>query len=162
MDRSTLLVYATAATIVGVTLVSGPAVGLVDLTSPRFDTSGLGQGTVTVDRVEPPDRIVLGGSFQSESYRLQVPDTSVTLSDIEGKPILTYWVEIDALGYNRVSTYFLDESNEGARTLSVDSATLGGDDVTEDRYNATLSLVVRANGNETTVYRSTVPVEVTS
>jgi len=162
MERSTALVYATVAVIVGVTVVSGPSVGLVDLTTPRADTTGLGQGNATIDRVEAPDRVRLDRGFQSESYRLEVPDARVHVAAVSGRPILNYRIEIDGMGYSRTSTFFLDGDDTGWKTLSFEGATLGTDEVTRDSYNGTLSVVVRASDTETVVYRASVPVEVVS
>lgn len=160
MDRSTALVYATVALIVGVSVVSGPAVGLIDLTPPRADTAGLGQGNATVDRVEAPDRISIERGFQSESYRLEVPDARVNLAAVTGRPILNYRIEIEALGYTRTSSHFLDSGRTGWTTLTLADATLSESAVSGTRHEGTLSIIVQSDGNGTTVYERSVVVEV--
>ena len=162
MDRSTLFVSVTVALIVTVTVVSGPAVGLVDLTSSRSDTAGLGQGNATVDAVEAPETIRIERGFQSESYRLEVPDTRVNLSAVTGRPILNYRVEIRSFGYTRTSSHFLDDESIGRFSLTLEDATLSQSAVSGTRHNGTLSVVVQSNGSARTVYERSVAVEVTS
>jgi len=162
MDRSTLFVYATVTVIVGVSVVSGPSVGLVDLTSPRADTAGLGQGNATIDGVDAPERVRIDRGFQSESYRLEVPDARVHLAAVTGRPILNYRLEIDALGYTRTSSHFLDSDSVGWTTLTLADATLSASAVADKRYEGRLSIVVQSNGTASTVYSRSVAVEVTS
>jgi len=160
MDRSTLFVYATVTLIVVVSVVSGPAMGLVDLTSPRSDTAGLGQGNATVDEVDAPDRVRIDRGFQSESYRLEVPDARVHLAAVTGRPILNYRIEIPALGYTRTSSHFLDSDSDGWTTLTLADATLSESAVSGTRHEGQLSIVVQSNGTGSTVYNRSVVVEV--
>jgi len=161
MNRPRAFVYGAVALIVGVSVVSGPTVGLVDLTTPRYDTTGLGQGNISVDRVDAPERVELAQGYQSESYRLEVPDARIRVAAISGRPIVAYELAIPALGYDRGTAHFLGD-DDGWVTLSLSGDTLARDRVMQSTYNGTLSVVTRASGTETVVYRERVPVEVTS
>lgn len=161
MERARGAVYATVAVIVGLTLVSGPAVGLVDLTSPRYDTGGLGQGNATVAEVDAPERAQLDRGYQSDSYYLKAPDARLRFSSIAGKPTVSYSLEIQDLSYTRSTTTFLQPDDEGWVQLSMEQATFEGDRITGQEYRGNLSIVLRANGNETVIHRAEIPVEVT-
>jgi len=160
MDRGRVLVYATAAVIVGVTVLSGPAIGLVDLTTPRYDMSGLGEGNATVDEVELPSSVAIDRGYQSQSYYLTVPDARIHLAAIDGKPTVAYGIDIPALGYSRSTTHFLSDGDTGWASLSLREDTLADDAVDADGYDGTLSLVLRDSGGKTLVANRTVPVEV--
>jgi len=161
MNRSRVFVYGAVALVVGVTVLSGPAIGLVDLTSPRFDTAGLGQGSATVDRVDAPDSATIDRGFQSKSYRLEVPEARARVTGVEGKPVLVYRIHVPGLGFTRASNYFLDGDSEGWTTLSLDGSPIEPEAVSTDRYTATLSVVLRTTDGESVVYNESIPVEVT-
>jgi hypothetical protein len=150
MDRSGALVYATVGVILAVTLLSGPAIGLVDLTTPRYDMTGLGEGSITVDRVDAPSAVLLERGYQSQSYYLTVPDARVNVTAISGRPTVAYGIDIDALGYSRSTTHFLSPDDTGWVSLSVREDTLPDANVDASSYDGRLTLVARA-GNETTV-----------
>lgn len=153
--------YATVAVILGVTVLSGPAIGIVDLTTPRYDMSGVGEGNATVDVVEAPSTVALERGYQSESYYLTVPDARVRFAALAGKPIVAYGIEIPALGYSRSTTHFLTDRGPGWVSLSLREDTLSNGTVTADSYEGRLSIVVRDSDGKTVVYDEPVRVEVT-
>jgi hypothetical protein len=161
MDRGRAAVYAAAGIILGVTLLSGPAIGLVDLTTPRYDMSGLGEGSAAVDEVELPSSVALDRGYQSQSYYLTVPDARVRFAAVEGKPTVAYGVDIPALGYSRSTTHFLRDGTDGWTSLSLRQDTLADGRVDAERYDGRLSLVLRDSDGRTVVANRTVPVEVT-
>lgn len=162
MNRSRVLVYGAVAVIVGVALVSGPAVGLADLTTPRYDTVTLGAGNASVDRVETPESARLDRGFQSSSYYLKVPDAEVRFASISGKPLVAYKLSVPSLNYTRATTTFLSSGDEGRVVLSLERDTLAGDAVTRERYDGELTVVLRYDDTETALARESIPVEVTS
>lgn len=161
MRIATGIVYGTVAVIVGLTVVSGPLVGAVDFTRDRTDLAGLGTGNVSVDRVSAPESVELGRAYQSESYHLEVPDATINVTAISGRPVVAYRVEIPALGYARSTSHFLDESRTGSVRLSIERDRIVPDRVDDRRYDGTLSVVARYNDTERVLYRDPVPVEVT-
>jgi hypothetical protein len=161
MNRSRLLSAVSVSVILGVTLLSGPAVGVLDLTQSGVDTAGIGEGNVTVDAVDAPEAAALDRAFGSESYYLEVPDAGVTIASVRGRPILSYQVEIHELGYTRGSTHFLDADDAGRIAVSMERDTFSGSRITESAYNGTLSVVLRYNDTERVVYEGAVTVEVT-
>lgn len=164
MDRSRVLSAVAVSVILGVTLLSGPAVGVLDLTRERVDTTGIGQGNVTVDAVDAPDTAALDRAVASESYYLEVPAARVHIASVSGRPTLSYRVEIHELGYTRGSTHFLDADDaddDGWIAVSLERSTFSGDRITESAYDGTLSVVLRYNDTERVVYEEPVTVEVT-
>jgi len=160
MDRPRVLVYATVALVLGVTVLSGPAIGLVDLTQPRYDMSGLGEGNATVDRIDAPSTVTLERGYQSESYYLLVPDARARFASISGKPTVAYGIEIPELGYSRSTTHFLSGGATGWIEFSLAEDTLADGTVSADRYDGRLTLVLRASDGETVLHNETVTVEV--
>jgi hypothetical protein len=160
MDRPSVLVYGTVALVLGVTVLSGPAIGLVDLTQPRYDMSGLGEGNATVDQIDAPSAVTLERGYQSESYYLLVPDARTKFASISGKPTVAYGVEIPDLGYSRSTTHFLSGDETGWVEFSLSEDTLRNRTVSADRYDGRLTLVLRASDGKTVLHNETVPVEV--
>jgi len=158
MDRSQVLVAGAVCVICGVTLLSGPAIGLVDLTQSR--TAGLGEGNATVAAVDAPDTARFDRALESESYYLEVPDVRVRLASVTGQPSLSYKLRINEMGYTRSTTFFLTESDVGWVTLSLERDSLPGDRVTNSSYRGALSVVLRYNSTERVVYDQPVTVEV--
>jgi len=161
MRIAAVAVYATVAVIVGLTLVSGPPIG-VEFTRESDDLSGLGTGNVSVDRVEAPGTAELAAESGSGAYYLEVPDAVINVTGISGRPIVAYRLEIRALGYARATSHFLDESRVGPVRLSVERDTLSPESVETERYDGTLSIVARYNETERVLYRDSIAVDVTN
>ncbi|PSQ03365.1 hypothetical protein BRC92_07055 [Halobacteriales archaeon QS_4_69_31] len=159
MDASRLVVYASVALMVALTVLSGPVVGAVDLTTPVVH-GAVGEGNVTVESVEAPATARIDRGLQSESYYLKVPDTRVRASSITGKPVVSYRIEIPGLNYTRSTAHFLDSDDAGVVAFSIAEDTLGSDRVDAERYGGRIRLVVRGT-TEWVVYEGTVTVEVT-
>lgn len=160
MNRARALVYATAAAILAVTLLSGPAIGLVDLTTPRYDMAGLGEGDATVDRVDAPASVSIEREYQSATYYLDVPDARIHVSSISGKPTVAFGVEIPEFGYSRSTTHFLSEGQTGWVELSILSDTFSYDVSPSEEYEGRLSIVLRTGDGKSVLYNESVIVEV--
>jgi len=78
MRIAAVAVYATVAVIVGLTLVSGPPIG-VEFTRESDDLSGLGTGNVSVDRVEAPGTAELAARRRRQFVQQAVPGLAVVL-----------------------------------------------------------------------------------
>jgi hypothetical protein len=160
MDVSRVLVAVAVSAIVVTTVVSGPAVGLVDLTQPRVDLANLGQGNATVAAVDAPDTVRIERSLQSESYTLAVPDARLRLASVTGRPTVSYKVAIPGLNYTRGTTHFLDESDTGWVALAVEPDTLASDRIEATDYEGRLTITLRYNDTERIVHDESVTVEV--
>lgn len=148
------------------TLLSGPLVPGVDFTHVRETESGLdslGSGNITVGNSTLPDKAVLQrGSYGAGSYRLQVPDATVEVKAYTGRPIISYGIDIDEIGYSRNSIRILVNETESRLTLPLKEDTLDKGQLENDEYDAQLTLLTRAGGNETVVATRNITVEVRS
>ena len=159
MNRSRALLYAAVAVIVTLPVLSGPAVGLVDLTPTRFE--GIGEGSATVDGVETPDTARFDRALSSDSYVLNIPDARIHIAAIEGRPLVSYELSIPEMGYSRGTTHFLDADDTGWVSLSLESETFGPERIDRESYGGELSLVLRVDDTETVLHEGNVTVEVT-
>jgi len=158
MNRSRALLYAAVAVIVTVPVLSGPVVGLVDLTPTRYE--GLGQGSATIDGVETPETARFDRALSSDSYVLKVPDARIHVAAIEGRPLVSYKLSIPEMGYSRGTTHFLDADDTGWVSLSLDGETFGSEEIEGSEYAGELSVVLRVDDTETVLHEGPVTVEV--
>ena len=164
MEPRRLVVYSVVAVVVAVTLASGPLVGAVDLTEEADDgiTEELGEGSADVELHVFPEEVTLSeGRYGSEQYYLRVPDASYTLSNVTGQPIVVYSVTLEGPEtYSSGSkNSFVTAENEGRRIISIDEKVFDRDELRPGRYNATVTLLVRGDG-EQTIETETFTVEV--
>jgi hypothetical protein len=162
MDPQRLAIAGVVATVIVVSLLSGPLVAGVDLSpTPSDDGHPPQTGNATVEVLSTPDTVRLEkGSFGSESpYTLVVPDATIRISNVTGGPLLIYKLRIPELGYSRGTTYFLDGSSAGTRSVGLDKTTVNKD-LWKDQYRGELLLLLRGDGPEQILYRDNVTVEV--
>lgn len=163
MDAARGSVYAAVALIAAVTIISGPLVGAVDLTYERgsgiTDDIGSGSADVVVHSL-PESATISEGRYGSQTVYLRVPDARITLSNVTGQPLLKYDLDIPELGFSTGTTTFVTERSEGRKTLSIPRKTFDASEIERDRYEATVSILVRADGNTTVVDQRSMNVEV--
>lgn len=161
MAETRSVVYGVVGVILLVTLVSGPLVGAVDLTHKQRCRAPVGSGSASVTVDSLPDRATISqGKFGSKAYYLQVPDGAVTLSNVTGQPLISYDISIPAMGLTTGPTMFLCAGQSRRQTLSIQQRTIDRDELTADSYNATLTVTLRADGEETVVREKPIVVEV--
>jgi hypothetical protein len=93
MDAVSVLPHATLALFAITAIAFGP-VGPLELTGEQdkcaTDTS-IGTGNATKIHSSLPDYATLSRSdFGAEVYRLDVPDATVNVSDVRGRPLVNY------------------------------------------------------------------------
>jgi hypothetical protein len=159
MEQTRGVVAAVATIVVVTALFSGPLGPGISLTATSSVTYG--EGTVTVSSTSLPERATFeGGSYGSERYHLTVPATSIEFASLEGGPILAYRIEIDALNYSRSTTHFLDESITSPYELTMQSDDFDADQIQQNAYDGTISVVVRDSAGERTVAERAITIEV--
>lgn len=163
MELHRIAVYATVAVVVAVAVASGPLVGAVDLTRERDDPGDAGspgEGSVDVTVLSLPDRATLDrGAYGAAAYTLRVPDARVRLANVTGQPMVVYKIELRELGYSRGTVHFVTADQAGPFSLELERDSLSPDDVTRDRYEGRLTVLVRADG-ERIVERAAITVDV--
>ena len=144
-----------------VLLISGPAVGLVDLTPEDRSPDGLGDGTADVAMASDPatDLRIDEGRFGTDVYYLRVPPAAVDVASVEGRPQLTYKINVPGLDYTDSTSEMLDGSGRTEVTLRDRAFT--PERIMRDAYRAELVVRVQSFEQDTVVYRRnvTVPVE---
>lgn len=160
MDAERATIWGVVGLVVVTTLVSGPLVGAVDLTTEP-DRPALGSGSVTVASASLPERATLtAGRFGADEYTLAVPDATVEITAVDGRPILVYRLSIRERGYTRSTTHFLSDRNTGPYALSLADDSFPPSTVQNDSYAGHLQVIVRANGTSRVVAEQAIPVEV--
>ena len=148
------------------TLISGPLAPGVDFTQVRETEQGLdslGSGTISIAGATLPDRAVLQrGDYGAGTYRLLVPDATVDVASYSGRPIISYGIDIDEIGYSRNSIRILVNETDSTLSLPLEEDTLDKGQLGNDSYRAELTLLTRAGGNETIIAQRNITVEVRS
>lgn len=161
MEPARAFAVAVVATILVVTLASGPLVGAVDLTTAEEDPVIPGSGTLNLTVVSVPDTATLDrNAFGAATYQLTVGDATVDVHHVTGNPIVRYKLKIPAMGYTRVTTTFLDADDVGRLTIAFESTALAPAQVDRDRYAGELQLATFDDGGTTTHVERNVTVEV--
>lgn len=146
MDAARTLPVLSIGLISVVALLSGPF-GLVDLTheqNPCNEDVFPGEGNASVDVGDAPDTATLTESrFGAKVYRLNVPPARMHISDVDGRPTLSYKVRIPKLSTELGSTTILSTCTTGERALSIQEVSFQPDIIQQERYNATLFVVYR-------------------
>jgi hypothetical protein len=167
MDESSLpsvrrLQFGTVAVILVVLVLSGPLVGVVDLTPESRGAAELGDGTANVTVVGDPtaDLAITPGRFGTNVSYLRVPPAVVDVDRVTGRPRLLYLVRVPDLGFERSVTEPLDERTDGRVTLSMSDRAFAHARIRNDSYRATVVVRVQSFGGTRTVYRrnATLPV----
>ncbi|WP_424019528.1 hypothetical protein ACOZ4N_08655 [Halorientalis pallida] len=158
MDFGSYAPAVAAALILVGTLASGPF-ALAD--RPAEQTGGVGTGSVTVSEVRLPETATLQqGQFGEQSYSLEVPDATVIFEQVEGRPILTYKLEIDGLEYSRESAFFLGPDTGDRMQLSLERDQLAPEKVQNESYAGVLRVVDRTGEESRVVAERNVTVQV--
>lgn len=167
MELAGALPVATVALIAVVAVLSGP-LGPVDLTTASAcsgatgETAFPGDGTATVTLLSAPDRATITrSSFGAAVWRLDLPPATVNVSDVSGRPTVSYRLSIPELGRTVGTTAVLSRCATGAQELALDRSTFEPDRIDDDRYDATLYVVYRGTANGTDVEEQLVARNVT-
>jgi len=160
MDKTRAIITCVTATILGVTLLSGPLVPGVTLASEP-DSVALESGNVTVSAVEMPDSVTLeAGSYGAASYYLDAPPAHVQFSNLSGRPTLVYELTIEELGYSRTTNHFLDDSTGDAYELTLASDTFTDGKIERKQYNGTVTISKRDGAGHSVVATRNVTISV--
>lgn len=147
-----------------VALLSGPF-GVVDLTpaqNPCSEQVFPGNGNASVDVRRVPETGTLSKSrFGAEVYRLNVPSAGVNVSDVDGRPTLSYRIRIPELSTELGSTTILSSCTSGERALTIQEATFQPDEIQNQSYDATLFVVYRGTEQAKKVERELVTKNIT-
>ncbi|MFD1587977.1 hypothetical protein ACFR9U_13400 [Halorientalis brevis] len=150
----------TIGVILFVLLISGPAVGVVDLTPEQSSPDSLGDGTADVTMASDPakDLRIDEGRFGTGVYYLRMPPAVVDVSSIEGRPQLTYKVSVPGLDYTDSTSEMVDST--GRTTVHLDDRAFAPKSIKNDSYRAEVVVRVQSFEMDTVVYHRNVTVTV--
>lgn len=156
------LYLVTIAGILGVLVLSGPVVDVVDLTPAARDDANVGSGSadVTVTGDPAADIRIDRGRFGTGVYYLRPPAFGVSVADVAGRSRLVYIVRVPALDYEGSTSDRLGPGAAGDRTLQLSSRAFERDRITEDSYRAELVVRVQSFEGDRVVYHRNVTVRV--
>ncbi|RXK47251.1 hypothetical protein [Halorientalis pallida] len=152
----------TVAVVLVVLVLSGPLVGVVDLTPESRGAAELGDGTANVTVTGDPgaDLAITSGRFGTNVSYLRIPPAAVDVHHVEERPRLLYLVSVPGLGFERSVTEPLDERVDGRVNIPMSDRAFAHVRVRNDSYRATVVVRVQSFEETRTVYRrnTTVPV----
>lgn len=142
-------------------IISGPLVAGVDL-SPGSGEIAPGSGTADIRVESAPSTAVIDRTSgdTDESYELMVPDATVSVSNVTGTPLLVYKIQIRELGHTRGTTYFLNSSGTGRRSLSLDRSYFSRAEISKSEYSGTATIILRSDTGEQQLYHGNISVKV--
>lgn len=138
--------------------------GVVDYgSSPSSPSPTRGSGTadVTVESVPASEVTLTRGMFDSGTYHLDAPPAYVTADRVDGNPVVKFALDVPALGLIDATFYELHGRAGDTVALSFSKNELSPKRVTDDEYDATLSVWLQEEGGRfTTLYQRQITVEV--
>lgn len=140
-------------------VVSGPLVGAVDLT--RAETpAGTGSADVTIESIPADDIVLEPGEFDAGRYHLAAPPAVASIDAVEGNPVLRYSIDVPALWLTVSSRYELAGTAGDCLKLRPDPSGVSPQRVSQERYNATVSVWLRTGELQRDLVQQRIVIEV--
>lgn len=161
MRPKTAAPYLAVVFILTVIIVTGPLFQEYQFGNAATGAIADGSANVTIIDAPTADGVSLTkGAFGSGRYILRAPSIVVDVSNVTGRPMLTYKVEATNLGFSRSAYIVLGPDKTGRHEITFKEETFAPARVTNDSYIVELSIVLRASGKRTLYSENvTVPVE---
>jgi hypothetical protein len=161
MDHGRVVAAGIVAVVAVTAVLSGPLVGGVDLTPEPDEAPPPGSGVANVSVISIPDRAAfVRNSMDRATYELQVPDATVRVANITGRPLLVYKIQVRELGHTRGTTLFLNSSMSGRRVLALEDGQFEKSRISQSHYNATITVLLRSDSGEQELRRENATVAV--
>ncbi|EMA25120.1 MULTISPECIES: hypothetical protein [Haloarcula] len=140
-------------------VVTGPLVG-VD--AVRTQPTTIGDGTATVSSVQLPTSEIrfTDGRFGTNVAYLRVPDASVTVDSVTGRPRLLYQVAVPALDISLEDEQVLSDGQSGTYRLAPGDRAVTPSSLERDVYRGTVLLRVQSFETAETIVAENVTVQV--
>jgi hypothetical protein len=140
-------------------VVTGPLVG-VD--AVRTQPTTIGDGTAAISSVQLPTSEIrfTDGRFGTNVAYLRVPDASVSVDSVTGRPRLLYQVAVPALDISREDEQVLSEGQSGTFRLAPGDRAVRQSSLERDVYNGTVLLRVQSFETAETIVAQNVTVQV--
>lgn len=156
MESARAAVVASVAVVVALALATGPHVGLLPVPTGGFG-GDVNTGTATVEVRSVPDRATLTPAEFADVYYLEVPDSTLAVSNVSGSPTLSVSLYVRDLGTSPGTVYALES---GTGRYGIDREPLDARGIEDRSYRGRLVIVLRDAGGEAVVYDAPIEVEV--
>ncbi|MGB9930945.1 hypothetical protein [Haloarcula amylolytica] len=140
-------------------VVTGPIVG-VD--AVRTQPTTIGDGTASVSSVQVPtsEIRITDGRFGTNVAYLRVPDASVTVDSVTGRPRLLYQVSVPALDISLEDERVISEGQHGTYRLAPGDRAVAPASLDRGAYRGTVLLRVQSFETAETIVAENVTVRV--
>lgn len=146
--------------ILTIILLTGPQSPLA-LGKPQQGEEKYLTGNASVEIVTaPPSSLKLEqASYTDSQYVLEIPSTFVSVSNVSGRPLLTYKVQMTELGRSELTIAELEPGTNRNITLSHEPVSINKQRVENNTYVAEIFIILR--GDKTRIlYRDNVTIHV--
>lgn len=143
-----------------VTLVAtGPLIG-VD--AVRTQPTTIGDGTAAISSVQVPtsEMRITDGRFGTNVAYLRVPDASVNVDSVTGRPRLLYQVSVPALDISLEDEQVLSEGQSGTYRLAPGDRAVTPSSLEQSAYRGTILLRVQSFETAETIVAENVTIRV--
>lgn len=141
----------TTVLIIGVVILSGPVLPVMDFTPESVsEVNQSHSASVSIYEESKSAIKIAPGRFGAGIY-LFGPSITVVVEAVSGSPILVYELQVPGLHRNVVDVTFLDETEAGQHlTLDMERSSIPVEQIDKKRYLAVIELRLRA-GDETKI-----------
>lgn len=140
-------------------LATGPLVG-VDAVRTQPTTIGDGTAAVSDVRVDTSELRITAGRFGATVSYLRVPDASVAVESVTGRPRLLYQVTVPRLGVNLEAERLLTTGRSGTYRLAPGDRAFPPEALDRETYHGRVQIRVQSFESDTTVFAENVTVRV--
>jgi hypothetical protein len=159
MHRYRSLVSLVAAVIVLVSLLTGPSLGLIAVPSDEPTELGTGSATLAVESM--PDSATLRADSYTDVHRLDVSPPVLSVSDVDGSPLITVSITVDRLDFSQGSVYTLEPGMDGHHSFPIRRTSIDSAEIDAEAYAGRVRVVLRDESGRTVLAERNVTVEVT-
>jgi len=150
-----------AISIVLVTLiVTSPVVGILDVTERNPTTVGDGTATASVERLDTDALTIDRGRFGTRVMYLRIPEATVAVTDVRGRPRIVYRIRVPELGVDTTSTELLKSASPTSVRLGPRDRGLDPAAVSDENYHGIVTVRVQSFERDRTVYETNETIEV--
>ena len=146
--------------VVVILLLTSPLVNVLGVTAQNPTTIGDGTATASVERLDTDALTIDRGRFGTGVVYLRIPEATVSVTDIEGRPRVVYQIRVPELGVDAVTTELL--TGDGPTTVRLGPRDRGLDPaaVTNRTYRGVVTVRVQSFEQDRTVYAVNETIEV--
>jgi len=145
--------------ILGTLVATGPLIG-VDAVRTQPTTIGDGTAAVSSVQVATSDIRITDGRFGTNAAYLRVPDASVAVDSVTGRPRLLYQIAVPALDISLEDERILSAGQSGTYRLAPGDRGLSPSSLNRDTYNGSVRIQVQSFETDETVVAENLTVRV--